>query len=136
MTPLILLLAAVIAAALWWGFAGPRTRPRSGQGRGPKRTPKNFHCVEVRYPRNACEAVKRIGAKRFLPGEAPDIPVPGCDADKCDCRFVHHDDRRQGDRRNPYPLQAAGPPASVGRDRRTKRDRRRPPKAPGTTRGR
>lgn len=131
MTTLILLVAALSALALWWRLAGRGTRSRSERRQAGKHAPKNFHCVEVRYPRNACDAVKRIGAKRFLPGEAPEIPVPGCDADKCSCRYVHHEDRRQGDRRNPYPLQAAGSPASVGRDRRTKRDRRRPGKETG-----
>jgi hypothetical protein len=56
--------------------------------------------------------------------------LPGCDAAKCSCRYVHHDDRRHGDRRNPYPLQASAPPTSAGGDRRTKRDRRKPAKTP------
>lgn len=69
MTPLILLVAATIALALWWRYAGKRTRPRADHSRGSTQTPKNFHCVEVRHSRGACDAVKRIGAKRFLPGK-------------------------------------------------------------------
>lgn len=103
----------------------PATRVRDR-----KRVSDNYHCVELRCPDGACDAVKRIGAKRFLSGEAPEIPVPGCDAAKCSCRYVHHEDRRSGDRRNPYPSLASSPPASAGGDRRTKRDRRRPAKTP------
>lgn len=136
MIPLILFGAALIALAWWWRYAGKRTRSRTAQMRDPRHAPDNFHCVEVRYQRDACDAVKRIGAKRFLAGEAPEIPVSGCDAVKCSCRYVHHEDRRQGDRRNPFPMQASAPPASVGGDRRIKRDRRRPAKSPGPKSGR
>jgi len=128
MTTLILfVVAALIALAWWWRYAGNRQHSRADRGRDRRPHPDDFHCVEVRYRSDACDAVKRLGAKRFLPGEAPEIPVPGCDAAKCSCRYVHHDDRRHGDRRGAIAYQA---PASAGGDRRTKRDRRKPAKTP------
>ena len=120
--------ALLIALALWWQHGGKRKRSRKARVRDHKAPPDNFSCVEVRFSDNACDAIKRIGATRFLSGEAPEFPVPGCDAATCSCRYVHHKDRRHEDRRNPYPMRAPGPPASAGGDRRTKRDRRRHPK--------
>jgi hypothetical protein len=125
---LLVVAAALMALALWWHFEEKRPPRRAARVRDPKRRIDDYHCVELRYRRDACDAVKRIGGKRFLPGEAPEIPLPGCDAAKCSCRYVHHADRRNSDRRNPLPLQASPPPASG--DRRTKRDRRRPAKSP------
>lgn len=53
-----------------------------------------FHCVHIRYPATACMAVKKLTNERFLASEAPSLPVPGCTAGRCECSFVHHDDRR------------------------------------------
>lgn len=47
-----------------------------------------------------CEALHSLQGRRFLVTEAPPLPVPGCSAEYCDCRYVHHRDRRQGDRRS------------------------------------
>lgn len=52
----------------------------------------------------ACDAATGVAGKRFLvaSGEAPMIPMPGCDAARCTCRYTHFDDRRDtaaGDRR-------------------------------------
>ena len=128
MIPLILtVVATLVAFAFWWRYLGKRKPSRASPVRVVKRVPGNFHCVELRYPSDACDAVKRIGEMRFLSGTAPEIPVPGCVAAKCSCRYVHHDDRRYRDRRNPVAYQ---PPASAAGQRRTKRDRRKPAKAP------
>lgn len=54
----------------------------------------------------ACSAVKPLGDKRFLSSEAPPLPLLNCDSEKCQCRFVRHEDRRQReDRRAAYCLQ-------------------------------
>ncbi len=58
---------------------------------------------------------KRIGEKRFLSGEAPEIPVPGCNAATCACHYVHHKDRRHNDRRNPFPCGRPARPPPRGR---------------------
>lgn len=136
MIALALFAVAVIGLAWWWRYGGKRQRSRAARTRERENASPNFHCVEVRYQRDACDAVKRIGAKRFLPGEAPEIPLPGCTAAKCSCRYVHHEDRRTGDRRNPFPMQASAPSTATGGNRRTKRDRRRPAKTPGSKSGR
>jgi hypothetical protein len=123
-------IAVVIALALWWRYGDKRRHSRVARVRDLKRPSDNYHCVELRYRRDSCDAVKRIGAKRFLPSEAPGIPVLGCDAERCSCRYVHHEDRRHSDRRNPVAQWANQPPASAEGERRSKRDRRKPAKTP------
>ena len=123
MMPLVLTaMAALVALALLWRHWAKRQLPPASPARVVNRPPGNFRCVEVRYPSDACDAVKRIGEVRHLSGTAPEIPVAGCDAAKCSCRYVHHVDRRREDRRNPV---AYRPPASSKGERRIKKDRRR-----------
>jgi len=124
---ILMVVAALVLLALWLRYGAKRPQVRAARVPDRKRPTDNFRCVEIRYRNDACEAVKQIGPKRFLSGEAPEIPVPGCDAAKCVCRYVHHADRRHMDRRSPIAYQ---PPASAGGERRIKRDRRRPAKTP------
>jgi FtsZ-interacting cell division protein ZipA len=126
----LIVVAVLIALALWWRHAEKQKNFRAATVRDIERPSENYHCVELRYRGDACDAVKKFGGKRFLPGEAPGIPVPGCDSTKCSCRYVHHEDRRHDDRRNPFAQQADPPPAEAGGDRRSKKDRRKPPKTP------
>jgi hypothetical protein len=84
----------------------------------------NYHCVEVHGGKEACEAVTSLEGNRFLPHEAPALPVPGCNAKKCTCGYMHFDDRRQEDRRNPYRQWAIVLPENTG-ERRTRNDRRK-----------
>lgn len=129
MIPLVLtVIVALIALAFWWRSRGTRQPSRASPVRVAKRAlPADFHCVELRYRSDACDAVKRFEEMRFLSGKAPEIPVQGCDAAKCSCRYVHHEDRRHSDRRSPVAYQ---PKSSAGGERRIKRDRRRTAKSP------
>ena len=43
-----------------------------------------------------CSAVKSLDNKRFLERDAPSFPLPGCTAARCDCVYLHHEDRRSG----------------------------------------
>jgi len=124
---ILMVVAALVLLALWLRYGAKRQHTSAARVQDRKRPADNYRCVEIRYLSDACEAVKQFGPKRFLPGEAPDIPVPGCDAAKCACRYVHHADRRHMGRRGPIAYQ---PPSSAGGERRIKRDRRRPAKTP------
>jgi hypothetical protein len=126
----LIAVVALIALAWWWRHEGTRQGSSAARVRALTRPSGNYHCVELRFSPDACDAVKRIGTKRFLPDEAPGIPVPGCDAAKCSCRYVHHDDRRHRDRRSEFAQQASQTRTSTGEDRRTMGDRRNPPKTP------
>lgn len=60
----------------------------------------SFHAVEIRCSNAACAAAKQARGKRYLPEEAPRLPLVRCArAGHCTCRYYHLNDRRQGPRR-------------------------------------
>ncbi len=121
----VLALAFLVSAvAVWWQFAA-RSKKQQAELAARRTADKRYHCVEVRAAAFACEAVQQLGNVRFLSREAPNLPVSGCSMPKgCACRYIHHDDRREDDRRNPYGQLSNVPPAIVG-ERRSKTDRRK-----------
>jgi len=66
-----------------------------------RQKPKLFHAVEIRCPANGCLAARAQEGMRFLSREnPPPLPLPGCtQPNGCTCRYLHHEDRRQGPRR-------------------------------------
>ena len=93
--------------------------------RQPKAVVKNptspYHCVEVSTSYDACKEVLELHSKRFLSAEAPLLPLPGCDQ-YCKCKFKHHNDRRQDDRRDAFS--SSGIHFSGEKNRRLGGDRR------------
>jgi hypothetical protein len=86
----------------------------------------DFHAVSIRPGPFACKAARALEGQRFLSGTAPRIPLPGCDASDCTCRFSHHADRRVGeDRRSLYRSSIGIDIASLGAEKRSDHDRRR-----------
>lgn len=89
----------------------------------------SFHAVSIRFGPGACSAAKALAGERFLSAEAPQLPLPECDAANCECRFAHHGDRRSGkDRRSPFG--SGGSAAATGnfeQERRSGGERRDEP---------
>lgn len=67
-------------------------------------TKKLFSAVSIAHDLdNCCAAVQSLGNVRYLNKEAPLVPLRNCSQkDQCACRYVHHNDRRTGQRRNTY----------------------------------
>ncbi|MGH1536491.1 MAG: hypothetical protein ACRBDX_00330 [Gammaproteobacteria bacterium] len=80
-----------------------------------------YHCVELKISYDACEEVLALHGKRFLSAEAPILPLQGCNQ-QCTCKFKHHDDRRQDDRRDAFS--SSGIHFSGEKNRRLGGDRR------------
>ncbi len=118
---LALALLAATAAIGWRYAAGKKKPPAAAAAKRDARG--RYHCVEVRPGVPACEAAKSLGLARFLSGEAPRLPMPGCSEPRCACSYIHHDDRREDDRRNPYG-QWANLPAAFAHERRSRVERR------------
>lgn len=59
-----------------------------------------YHAVSIRSAMNDCGVARELGGRRFLASEAPKLPLEGCTAATCTCRYAHHDDRRAGPRRS------------------------------------
>ena len=90
--------------------------------RAQRRSGKHWHAVSITGPSNACAAAQACKGKRYLSSEAPRLPLEGCDAARCECRYRHFADRRGDPRREDET--AAKQEARKGNDRRTSRGRR------------
>lgn len=109
--------------ALWSSRSNKRVKKKTNkpaQNTKPGNNP--YHCVAVKIPYDACEAVMQLHGKRFLSAEAPQLPLAGCDQ-HCECTFKHYDDRRQEDRRDAF--NSSGIHYSGEKNRRLGSDRRR-----------
>ena len=85
-----------------------------------------FHAVSIKHAADACAAARDLSGKRFLSAEAPTLPLPDCDAGNCDCRFVHHGDRRHpNDRRSPFAANIGEDSGKFAQEQRENRDDRR-----------
>lgn len=120
---LIILLLAV------WLFVRSRratrsvVQPRKTDTREANTT---YHAVSIKFSSSACDAAKEMEGRRFLSTAAPRLPLAGCQALNCNCRFVHHKDRRSGqDRRSPFaPSGFGGGTGKYQQEKRKGKDRR------------
>jgi hypothetical protein len=58
-----------------------------------------WHAVSIALGARACGKARGLNRVRFLSNEAPTLPLEGCDARTCTCRYRHHEDRRREPRR-------------------------------------
>lgn len=123
MTQVLALLLLAAAVALWQRHAA-RLKKHPAARAAKRDARSRYHCLEVRPGLPACEAAQQPGHVRYLSSEAPGLPVSGCTEQQCACRYTHHDDRREKDRRNPDGQLTNFPPAMVG-ERRSRADRRK-----------
>ena len=126
---LVLVIVLIVAAVIKWRGASGEQRADEGRSH-PSQQRSQYHAVSLKLSSGACNAAKALEGKRFLSDAAPRIPLADCDAESCDCRFVHHKDRRSGEDRR-YPLVqlfGSGPEfGQNGEERRTRRERRSNP---------
>ena len=80
-----------------------------------------YHAVSIEPGPKSCEASRKLEGRRFLSSSAPMIPLRECGQATCQCRYVHHSDRRaKRDRR----VNFANPHAHKMSDRREGSGRR------------
>lgn len=100
--------------------ARPPSSSKAPAGLNRKQARK-FHGVSVKPGLVACEAVQELVGKRFLPDEAPAMPLPACDEARCRCAYSHHGDRRdREDRRSGWGTFGGFAPSIPGGNRRAK----------------
>ena len=126
---LTLLGAALLLLVLWLYV---RRRGQAEKSAEPAQEPREtgntaYHAVSIKFDKHACAAAKEMSGRRFLSNAAPRLPLPGCNALECRCRFNHHSDRRAGkDRRSPFAAGSfTGSTGSYERERRERQDRRK-----------
>ena len=122
MAQVLALLLFVAAVALWLRHTARQKTCLSAPA-ATRDAPSRYHCVEVCPGVHACKAARQLGHVRYLSSEAPGLPVSGCTEPQCACRYIHHPDRRQDDRRDPYGEWANVLPVMVG-ERRSRTERR------------
>ena len=118
----------VVVAALGYSFvrdarAAARLREREARRNRPPQAPRNrFHAVTIAQGRPACPGAAQLTGRRFLSRDAPPLPLPGCGARTCHCRYIHHADRRAEDRRFPFGVRKhSGEAVAVERRRGDRR---------------
>jgi hypothetical protein len=95
------------------------------------REQSKYQSIEISPGLMACDAVVELRGQRFLATEAPSLPLPECDAGKCDCRYKYHGDRRSGeDRRDQVGRFAGFDGKSAHEEQRLKAERRQTRKRP------
>jgi hypothetical protein len=116
---IIIVVALAVCAFLLWRALKPAPA-------APVRA-VSYRCVGIQPadPLMACDAVKGIAGQRFLPGQAPKLPLPDCMVDRCSCRYVHFDDRRGGSRRAATGIQVRRLQPMDWEERRHNRGRRK-----------
>jgi hypothetical protein len=53
-----------------------------------------YYAVSICCGDEACSAARELSGQRYLEDEAPGLPLPRCDADRCNCVLASHRDRR------------------------------------------
>ena len=70
-----------------------------------------WHAVSILPRGEACAPARSIAGKRFLSSEGPPrLPLSGCTAATCTCRYTHHSDRRVHRRDSGIAAGTAGHP--------------------------
>lgn len=129
MSPATILFVVLLLGALWW-LLRQRGRTKQAAARPEtRRTTSNteFHAVSIKVGGHACSAAKAMVGRRFLATAAPKLPLPECDILDCNCRFMHHKDRRSSrDRRSPFaPSGMGGGTGAFDTEQRDGKDRRK-----------
>jgi hypothetical protein len=93
---LALIAVSLFAGIVLWLRAGRREKapPVVRTARPPRRRPRHFYGSVFQPGTQACRFARALSEQRFLMGEEPRIPVPGCDQGNCACRLIPTDDRR------------------------------------------
>lgn len=118
----LLAMLVFCAVAFWLRHRQVNNKQAYRAATGPESG--KYHCVAIINSNNTCEAVKQLEGKRFLSTKAPIFPLPGCAADNCQCHYIHYDDRRDDERRNPYGKYSSPTPATINHERRNLSGRR------------
>lgn len=86
----------------------------------------DYRAISVKCGPGACEEALALEKRRFLPGKFRTLPLADCNAADCQCKFVHHPDRRgsDGDQRA-LGLGSELYSASGKAERRSRRGRRK-----------
>ena len=108
-----------------------RDRSASSGGKHVVRRPDSvlgadtrYHAVSIHCGPACATTSLALEGRRFLSLEAPVLPQPTCSRTNCQCRYVHHDDRRSGSDRREDDVWRSVLTPSRSAERRRNRGRR------------
>lgn len=93
----------------------------SGRPVEHRRIGNPYHAVSIETGVKSCAAAREAEGKRYLSSAAPMLPLKECTCTTCQCRYVHHSDRRIARERR---VNFANPHAHAMSERRTNGGRR------------
>lgn len=77
-----------------------RLRRQSSPPPVTRESPRPFQAVSIYRGIVCCAPASKLSEQRFLAKHAPVLPLTGCTMpDRCECRYLKHKDRRDGQRR-------------------------------------
>lgn len=127
----VVIAALVVALYLWM-----RNRPEAGKPRGASRkrsAPGGPRLVQLRAGPGACSLARQQAGRVYQGAEQPRLPLPGCRADQCLCRFEGIVERRRRVRREKADRREAVRFGAGTSDRRSGGDRRTGSRDPWST---
>ncbi|MGL6123667.1 MAG: hypothetical protein ACRC1W_11765 [Shewanella sp.] len=97
-TIFLLVITPLVLLGLWKRYRSPKRHQhhhKTSALLAEKPKLHHFHSVSIINNGSCCETVEALTGKRFLSKEAPEIPMEKCTNAHCQCRYQHHEDRRQ-----------------------------------------
>ena len=132
---LVLLIAAAIFLFVQYNIqlniATGKTTPKDKQVRdksssySPAAVSTKWKAVKVKTGLMCCKSAEKLRGKVYLTAEAPAFPLEGCKSNSCECRYIHMNDRREGDDRRESTEIVTDLYNLHGKDRRKVGDRRK-----------
>lgn len=106
---------------------GVSLAPKSFAGRTAQAvlTNKQWRAVKVHPGLMCCDAAESMRGRVYLVAEAPSFPLKKCESKGCECRYIHLNDRREGDDRRETTEFLVKMNNFEGQERRKTRDRRK-----------
>jgi hypothetical protein len=132
----LIVLGVIAAFILFKGMITPKPAARAVNSRPDRVTKKTaestvrerlpYHAISCSSGTGNCEAVEALKGQRFLVEDTPQLPLEACTSERCKCKYLHHQDRRDNDddRRALYGIKSEFYEYTSKQDRRVKRGRR------------
>ena len=87
-------------------------------------TNTQWKAVKVHTGLMCCQVAESMRGRVYLVAEAPSFPLKKCESRDCKCRYIHLNDRREGDDRRETTEFLIRRNKFEGQDRRKTKDRR------------
>lgn len=96
----LIVAAVLIARRLGIGFNPQPTRKLTeSETRQKKSEITRWRSVKIKPGLICCKSAYKLSGEIFFATDAPDFPLAGCTEKSCQCKYVHLEDRRDGDER-------------------------------------